>query len=218
MKSEGGRPRPDLVLASASPRRRELLGRLGAAFVVRPAGVDETPQPGEAAADLVRRLAVAKAEAGLAAATEPEVVVLAADTVVAVDGEMLAKPADGTDATRMLRSLSGRTHVVLTGMAVAHRSIPPDEPVASEAALAPTVGLAVEVETTDVTFRELSDADIARYVATGEPLDKAGAYAIQGAGAAFVFALRGSRDNVIGLDLDTTRRLLTEAGVELLRR
>lgn len=209
------RSRPDLVLASGSPRRRTLLGALGVAFDVRPVDLDESPQRGETPDELVRRLAVAKAEAGLAAATESNVVVLAADTVVGLDGDVLGKPVDVADASRMLRHLSGRTHVVVTGVAVAYRSSAPDVADDADTALAASTGLAVEVGATEVTFRELSDAEIVRYIATGEPLDKAGAYAIQGAGGAFVSALRGSHDNVVGLDLDTTRRLLAEAGLEL---
>lgn len=202
-----GTDRPTLVLASGSPRRRELLGRLGVAFEVRPADVDETPAAGEAPADLVRRLAVAKAEAALADATEPDVVVLAADTVVAVDDVILGKPTDEHDAARMLRLLSDRTHVVLTGVAVARRG-------PGAAGLGPAASLAVEVEATEVTFVPLTEADIAWYVASGEPADKAGAYGIQGRGAVFVATVRGSHDNVVGLGLVTARRLLADAGFD----
>ncbi len=187
---------PLLVLASGSPRRRELLAQLGVSFEVRVADVDESPRPGEQADDLVRRLAASKAQTVLAAAPEVDVVVLAADTVVVVDGVVLGKPVDADDATRMLGLLSGRAHTVLTGVAVARRA----------------TGLVVEVEATKVTFRDLTDAAIAAYVATGEPLDKAGAYGIQGAAGTFVAGIEGNKDNVIGLGLTTTTRLLAAAG------
>ncbi len=206
-----------LILASGSPRRRELLGRFGIAFETRPADVDERAQPGESPEHLVRRLAVAKAEAAIAAAPEPDVVALAADTVVVLDGETLGKPTDADDATAMLGRLSGRTHVVLTGMAVARRTAPPDDGSGGEVELAPAVQVAVEVDATEVTFVELTDADIAWYVATGEPLDKAGAYGIQGRGGVFVSSIRGNHDNVVGLSLVTARRLLAEASVDPLR-
>lgn len=199
--------RPTLVLASGSPRRRDLLARFGVPFDVRPADVDETPGAGEAPADLVRRLAAAKAEAALAAAPEADVAVLAADTVVVVDGLVLGKPVDDADAARMLRLLADRTHVVLTGIAVGRRG-------PGTAGLAPAVALAVEVEATEVTFTPLTDAEIAWYVGTGEPRDKAGAYGIQGRGGLFVASIRGSHDNVVGLGLATARRLLLDAGVD----
>lgn len=195
---------PTLVLASGSPRRRELLGRLGVPFDVRPPDVDETPGPGEDPTDLVARLARAKAEAALAAAPEPDLVVLAADTVVVLDGAVLGKPRDDADAARMLGLLSARTHEVRTGVAVVRRTTAADE------ALAPAVVFAVEVVATEVTFVELLPADVAWYVATGEPADKAGAYGIQGRGAVLVSSIRGSHDNVVGLPLATTRRLLAE--------
>ena len=145
------------------------------AFDVRPADVDETPVAGESADDLVRRLAVAKAEAGLAAAPERPVVVLAADTLVSVDGEVLGKPVDAADAARMLGLLSGSRHQVLTGVAVAWAS-----------ADATAAGLAVEVETTHVHMAPWTDEQIAAYVSSGEPMDKAGSYAIQEVGDRFV--------------------------------
>lgn len=230
---------PLLVLASASPRRRELLARFGRAFQVRPADVDETPHPGESAVDLVRRLALTKAQAALAAAPEGHVVVLAADTVVVVDDEILGKPADGADAAAMLARLSGRTHRVLTGVAVAHRSnddaVGPSGPgdatdvvdgttqadEATDAGGGLAVGLgsaqamAVEVEATEVTFVALEQADIDWYVSTGEPLDKAGAYGIQGQGGIFASSIRGSYDNVVGLPLAVVRRLFADLGIEL---
>lgn len=191
-----------LVLASGSPRRRDLLGTLGIAFEVRSTDVDETPVTGETAEELVRRLAVAKAEAGLAAASERPVVVLAADTLVSVDGEVLGKPVDEADAARMLRLLSGSRHQVLTGVAVA-------------ASHGTAAMLAVEVETTHVHMAPWTDEQIAVYVASGEPMDKAGSYAIQEVGDRFVTQIEGTFDNVVGLPLDRTRRMLAEAGVDL---
>lgn len=191
-----------LILASGSPRRRLLLGALGLPFTVRPTDVDETPRADEGAEALVRRLAVAKAEAGVAAAPERPVVVLAADTLVSVDGEVLGKPVDEADAERMLRLLSGSRHQVLTGVAVAWAD-------------AGAAGLDVEVETTHVHMAAWTDAQIAAYVASGEPMDKAGSYAIQEVGDRFVTRIEGSFDNVVGLPVARTRRMLAAAGLEL---
>ncbi|MEZ5205176.1 MAG: Maf family protein [Acidimicrobiales bacterium] len=191
-----------LVLASGSPRRRELLGALGMAFDVRPADVDETPLPGEPADVLVRRLAVAKAEAALAAASERPVVVLAADTVVAVDGEVLGKPVDEADAARMLRALSGTRHKVLTGVAVGRVD-----------ASGTASSVDVEVAVTHVHMAPWTDEEIAAYVATGEPMDKAGSYAIQAeVGDRKVERIEGDFDNVVGLPMAVVRRLLGEVG------
>lgn len=187
----------ELVLASGSPRRRMLLAELDLTFVVRPADVDETPEPGEDATALVRRLAVAKAEEGLRRAPESHVVVLGADTVVSVDGEVLGKPVDEADAVRMLRTLSGTRHQVLTGVAVAVHG----------------AATRCEVQTTHVHMRAWTDDEIAAYVASGEPMDKAGSYAIQEGGDRFVTAIEGRFDNVVGLPLDTTRALLEAAGL-----
>lgn len=196
--------RPDLlILASGSPRRRELLGSLGAAFEVRPTDVDESPEPGEAPDDLVRRLAVDKATAGLDAAPERDVVVLAADTLVAVHGEVLGKPVDADDATRMLGLLSGTRHPVHTAVAVAARRD------------ATAATLSVEVVTTWVTMRQLTGVEIADYVATGDPMDKAGAYAIQEIGDRFVEHIDGPFDNVVGLPMEVTRSMLAEAGIDV---
>ena len=145
---------------------------------------------------------MAKAEAGLAAASERPVVVLAADTLVSVDGEVLGKPVDEADAARMLRLLSGSRHQVLTGVAVA-------------ASHGTAAMLAVEVETTHVHMAPWTDEQIAAYVASGEPMDKAGSYAIQEVGDRFVTQIEGTFDNVVGLPLDRTRRMLAEAGVDL---
>ena len=169
-----------LVLASASPRRRELLALLDRPFDVIVADVDEEPLPGESAADLVVRLAAAKETAVAPAATDA--IVIGADTVVVVDGEILGKPRDRADAVAMLGRLSGRTHQVLTGTAVAL-----GERVVTEAT------------TTDVTFAPLTADGIEAYVATGEPDDKAGAYGIQGRGGALVTEIAGSYHNVVGL-------------------
>ncbi len=189
-----------LVLASASPRRAELLARLGVRPEVRPADIDEIPRAGEAATDLVTRLAGAKAAAAAAAGTGDEVV-LAADTVVVLDGLVLGKPADRDQAATMLGTLSGRTHEVVTGLAVQRGPV-----------------TALDRVTTAVTFRRLSDAEIDWYLDTGEPDDKAGGYGLQGAGAVLVDTIAGSDTNVIGLPLAQTVSLLREAGTELLRR
>lgn len=205
---------PTLVLASASPRRAELLARFGVPFEVRSADVDESTRPGEDAVDLVRRLAVTKAEAALEASAEDDVVVVAADTIVVVDGDVLGKPLDDADAAATLARLSARTHTVLTGVAVARRTaVAPDADVGT-ATVGDAVRLAVAVEATEVTMAELTPADVAWYVATGEPADKAGAYAVQGAGAVFVSSLRGGADNVIGLPLAVTRRLLVDVDAD----
>jgi nucleoside triphosphate pyrophosphatase len=182
-----------VVLASGSPRRREILTALGVAFDVQPADIDEAVQPGEAPLDYVRRLAASKA--GAVAAAQPGRVVVAADTTVVIDGEILGKPAGIDEARAMARRLAGRTHQVLTGIAVA----------AGGAVL-------VDVETTHVTFSVLSDDLIEWYVAQSEPYDKAGGYALQGAAAAFVERVDGNVANVIGLPVPLLLRLATEIG------
>jgi septum formation protein len=181
-----------LVLASGSPRRRELLSLLGMSFEVVPVDVDESVRRGESPVDLVRRLAIEKA----GAIALPAVVVLAADTTVDVAGEILGKPVDADDAQRMLRSLSGRTHLVHTAVAVRRGA-----------------RIEHEVVTTVVTMAPMTDASIEWYLATGEPMDKAGAYAIQGAGGAFVIGIEGSASNVVGLPLTTVVELLGRQGV-----
>ncbi len=210
-------PAPLLVLASASPRRHELLGRLGVPFRVQVADVDETARRGERPADLVRRLAVDKARAGLEATPEPDVVVVGADTIVTIDLESLGKPTDRDDAARMLRRLSGRTHRVITGVAVARRRAGGGARARSVSVVGPSVALEVATVVTEVVFEDLPASVIDWYLATGEPFDKAGAYALQGAGAVLVRELRGSPDNVIGLPLATTRRLLAAVGMDPLR-
>jgi septum formation protein len=194
---------PRLVLASGSPRRRELLAGLGLRFAVRAADADETPLPDEPADEMVLRLAEEKARAvaeQVAAAGEADAVVLAADTTVVLDGEILGKPLDPADAARMLERLSGREHEVLTGLALVDLTRE-----ASAGAL----------ERTRVRFTTLTSADVAWYVASGEPLDKAGAYGVQGLGALFVEAVEGNYTNVVGLPLPAVRRLFAALGYDL---
>ena len=185
---------PILVLASASPRRAAILTALGIPFRAIAPSADETLLPGEAGAAAAERLARAKAEAVL----PQDLPVLAADTLVLCDGAVLGKPATPADAARMLRSLSGRTHEVVTGMCLAR---------------GPTAHSGVE--TTAVTFAPMADAEIDWYVATGEPLDKAGAYHVDGRGALFISAVSGSPSNVAGLPVRLMLRLAREAGVRL---
>lgn len=168
-----------LVLASRSPRRQELLSRAGIPFVVRPADVPEEPLPGETAVEHAHRLARQKAEA--VACSEGEII-LGADTVVVVEGLILGKPSDPADARRMLGALSGRTHEVVTGICLrsTHQCI-------------------VDSETTRVRFVDLAEKDIEEYVASGEPMDKAGAYAIQGLASKFIDRIEGCYFNVVGL-------------------
>lgn len=180
--------RPSLVLASASPRRADLLRGAGVEFVVDPADVDETPRAGETPAAYVARLAAAKA--AVVGERHPGAVVLAADTTVDVDGTILEKPTDDADLRRMLRLLSGRAHLVHTGVCFAG-----GDPV---------------VVTTAVTFVELSAADIDWYIATGDGVGKAGGYGIQGRAARFVERVDGSVTNVIGLPLAETLTFLSE--------
>lgn len=188
-----------LILASASPRRRELLTQAGLKFSVAAANLNEDLLPDEAAAAYVQRLAEEKAQAvwnARRASDTPDdpLLVLGADTCVVCDGHILGKPADTTDARRMLELLSGRTHAVLTGLAViTSRKI------------------ARDVEITQVTFNQLNDREIAQYIANGEPLDKAGAYAIQGYAARWIPRIEGCYFNVMGLPIARTVALLVEA-------
>ena len=198
-----------LVLASASPRRRELLTQAGFIFDVHPANIPEDPHPNEDPIAYVVRLAREKAEAVFAQLktpggpcldsetwdsknTDPQsLIVLGADTTVTIDGQILGKPQDPADAARMLRMLSGRTHRVITGVAVvtaAHTE--------------------VAAEVTAVTFRTLSDEEIAAYIATGEPMDKAGAYAIQGRAARWIPRITGDYSSVVGLPIALVSTLL----------
>lgn len=188
-----------LILASGSPRRRELLHQLGIPFTVVVSHVDETLDPGLPPEQQAIALALCKAEA--VAAPMARGLVLGADTIVVIDGEILGKPENDEDAVRMLRQLSGRAHRVITGVALIN----------------------VETGTTDaravtstVHVRALSEEDIEAYVATGEPRDKAGGYAIQGRGAALIDRWEGSFSNVVGLPLDEVQFLLGEAGYRFL--
>jgi nucleoside triphosphate pyrophosphatase len=183
-----------LILASASPRRVDLLREAGYAFDVEPADVDESEAAGELPRAYVLRVAALKG--GVVAAAHPDAVVLAADTTVVVDGQMLAKPADDDDARRMLGLLSGRTHEVLTGVVVLRAG----------RQTSAIVG-------TRVRFRPMTAVDIDWYVASGEPRDKAGAYGVQGLAARFVEAIDGSYSNVVGLPVAAVRDLLGAEGV-----
>ena len=183
-----------LVLASASPRRADLLRAAGIRFDVFPVDVDERFHYGEKPEHAVARLAEAKASA--AAASHPEAVVLGADTTVVIHGEALAKPANADDAARMLRLLSGRSHDVLTGVCVCSGS-----------------RRLIHVESTRVRMAQMSDAEIAWYVSTGEPFDKAGGYAVQGLASRFIEGIDGSYSNVVGLPISTVYELLKQAGL-----
>jgi septum formation protein len=188
-------PRPPLILASASPRRRQLLEQIGVRVEVDPADVDETPLLGEDPVAHVCRLALEKARA--VARRRPGAVIIAGDTVVVLDDDILAKPADAADAVAMLLRLQGRTHRVETGVAV----------------VGPDGREAVEVAGADVRFRTFGRAYAEAYVATGEPLDKAGAYGIQGRGAVLVEEIRGDYFAVVGLPLEVVARMLERVGV-----
>ena len=181
------------MLASNSPRRRELLQAAGFEFEVTAIEVDETRGDAEAAERYVERLAQTKALAAERRGTDD--IVVGADTVVVVGGDVLGKPCDPADAARMLRRLSGRSHDVLTGVAVVWRG-----------------RMLSRVERTGVWFSRLSDADIAWYLASGEPMDKAGAYAIQGRASRFIPRIDGSYSNVVGLPIAAVVELLEEAG------
>ncbi len=190
---------PDLYLASQSPRRHELLNQIGVRHLTVSASVPESRDPGESPADYVQRLAREKSLAGqetVRAQGLAERPVLGADTLVVCDGQVLEKPVDAEDGARMLRQLSGRSHEVMTAVALG---------------LGDRLELAQAV--TEVRFRPLSEEEIAAYWATGEPADKAGGYAIQGLGAVFVKAIAGSYSNVVGLPLETTLLLLDTFGV-----
>jgi nucleoside triphosphate pyrophosphatase len=191
-----------LVLASASPRRQEILRNAGISFTVRAADVDETPRAGESPRDCAERLAREKALAVWK--MRPQDLVLGADTVVAVDETILGKPVDASDAVRMLRLLSGRVHQVITGACLVKPVVGGQGSGASEVRTAS--------ETTLVTVTELSDEEIRAYVATGEPMDKAGAYAIQGMASRWIPRIEGDYSNVVGLPLALVCRMLRETG------
>ncbi len=189
---------PLIRLASASPRRRELLASIGVPVEVHPVDIDETPLPGEAPEAYVLRLAEEKARVGAEGSARPT---LGSDTAVVRDDAILGKPRDREHAAAMLRSLSGRAHRVLTAVA-----------------LTGPAGLLSACVTTRVTLRVITDAEIAAYWATGEPVDKAGGYAIQGRAALFVSGLEGSHSAVVGLPLFETAELLARQGVPLWNR
>jgi septum formation protein len=180
-----------LILASASPRRRELLVQAGFTVEVSPAHVNEDTRPGEDPIAYVVRLARDKAEAVYAKLRDPEAIILGADTTVTLDGHILAKPEDAPDATRMLRMLSGRTHRVITGVAITSAT-----------------GTEIAAEVTGVQFLTLTDKEIADYIATGEQMDKAGAYGIQGRAARWIPRIEGCYFNVVGLPLALVSTML----------
>ena len=184
--------RPPIILASASPRRRELLSLIGIDHEVRPANIDESYLAGETPRQHAERLAREKA----AAIDVPEAATIGSDTIVVVDGDVLGKPRDAAHAVEMLRRLSGRSHVVMTGVAVRWQG-----------------RIVSGLEEVGVTFRKLTDAEIVRYIDTGEPMDKAGAYGIQGFGATIVDRVDGDYFAVMGLALNRLVRLLQDVGL-----
>ena len=198
---------PKLILASASPRRRELLAQAGYRFEVQPSSVPESRRPGEDAIRFATRLARQKAEEVFArrqaaAGMAETALVLGADTVVVCDGEVFGKPSDAADAERMLLLLSGRTHHVVTGVAVVWGSSP-----------SPAVEIAAEL--TQVTMQTLSPEEVSRYVDSGEPMDKAGAYAIQGYAGRWIPRISGCYFNVVGLPLALVASLLEGAELRM---
>ena len=182
-------PAGKIILASRSPRRAELLRAAGFAFDVRAAEIDETPRPGEAAAAYVERLAIEKAQAVFA--LDPSRMVLGADTTVVLDGRILGKPDDRADAIAMLKALSGRAHDVMTGVAIVS-----------------ALGVRSGVEHTRVWFSVVTDEDISQYVDSGQPMDKAGAYGIQGLASRFIPRIEGSYTNVVGLPVTLVSSIL----------
>ena len=187
-----------LILASGSPRRRQLLEQIGLTFAVRSSDVDESVSPGLTPAQVVESLSARKGEA-VAAEAAPGDLVLSADTVVSLDGAILGKPRDRAEAEAMLTALSGRTHQVYTGVTLLQDG-----------------RRLTEHEVTAVTFRPLSPGEIAAYVSTGEPMDKAGAYGIQGLGGLLVEGIRGDYHNVMGLPICRLGRMLLDFGVDCL--
>jgi septum formation protein len=185
-----------LILASASERRAEILRDAGFSFSVMSSAIDETPYPGESAQDLVQRLSFAKAELVAARAVAPAIII-GADTEVTLDGHIFGKPRSTEDARRMLEKLSGRTHSVVTGVALIRL---------------PDAERLTFADTTLVHFTKLTEEDITRYLATDEPHDKAGGYAIQGRAGRFIPRIEGCYFNVVGLPLARLQRALTELG------
>jgi septum formation protein len=196
---------PTLVLASASPRRQELLRNAGIPFVVQATDIPEMPRQGESPKDCAERLAREKALAVFR--QRPDDFVLGADTVVVVDGQILGKPGDAADAARMLRLLSGRAHQVITGVCLVGASL-------GTANRALRTGFEdVRSETTSVTMIALTENDIRSYIATGEPMDKAGAYAIQGVASRWIPRIEGDYFNVVGLPVSLVWRMLSTHGL-----
>jgi septum formation protein len=187
-----------LVLASASPRRQELLRNAGISFIVQPANINEAHVEGELPHDYAERLAREKALAVFE--TRPQDIVLGADTIVVIDDEILGKPRDAADAARMLRLISGRAHEVITGVCVVKSKDPATR----------RLELRIVSDMTRVTMNEISDAEIQAYIATGEPMDKAGAYAIQGMASRWIPRIEGDYSNVVGLPVALVYRLLRE--------
>jgi septum formation protein len=189
-----------LILASSSPRRKELLQTLGLPFSVLTSDVEETTKPGLSPREIVEELALRKASAVASRLTEG--IVLGSDTIVVLDGEVLGKPADEADACRMLKSLQGREHTVYSGVALVDVQTGQRE---------------VSSSRTQVRIGSMTDREIAAYVATGEPMDKAGSYAIQGIGATIVEGISGDYFTVVGLPLRLTAAMLSRFGVEVLQ-
>lgn len=187
-----------IVLASQSPRRKELLGRMGLEFVTQASKIDESVFDGLEARELVATLSREKAQ-WIARQLDGETLVIGADTVVVRDGAALGKPKDAEDAVAMLLSLSGRDHQVCTGVTVCRGD-----------------RVLTQVEETQVTFRELTEAEVRQYVSTGEPMDKAGAYGIQGLGGLLVEGIRGDYSNVVGLPVCRLGQMLKDFGVDCL--
>ncbi len=198
-----------LVLASASPRRQELLRNAGIQFTVQPADIDETPLAGESPRDCAERLAREKARAVFQG--QPRYYVLAADTIVVIDEVILGKPSDATDAARMLHMLSGRTHAVITGVCLVGPNADRRE-LRTENWELRTAFERTGSETTYVTMSKISDDEIRDYVATGEPMDKAGAYAIQGLASRWIPRIEGDYSNVVGLPVSLVYKILREQG------
>ena len=190
---------PRLILASQSPRRRALLEQIGVPqFDILVPDVDESYDPTLTPQEIVCSICRKKAEAALVLAADPDAIVITADTMVFLDGMRLGKPTDEANATQMLRSLSGRTHTVCTGVSVARGE-----------------RIETQAETTAVTFRTLTDAEISAYIASGDPMDKAGSYGIQGKPALFVSGIEGDYFNVMGLPLHRLGQMLKLFGIDL---
>ena len=206
-----------LILASASPRRQELLRNAGISFTVDPADIDETPLAGESAQDCAERLASEKARA--VHERHPEDFVLGADTVVAINEVILGKPRDAEDAACMLRMLAGRTHAVITGVCLIspaknHSSPSMNKPITRTPGDQQAIARSEKTssETTLVTMSQISDDEIYSYVGTGEPIDKAGGYAIQGMASRWIPRIEGDYSNVVGLPVARVYSMLREAG------